>query len=45
MIGDGDRDDEVDDGNGFDILMLKFIREIKDIRTRFESSVVSSIVY
>lgn len=41
MTGDGDRDDEVDDGNGSDILMPKLTRETKDTRTRSESPAVS----
>lgn len=40
MTGDGDRDDEVDDGNGSDILMPKLTRETKDTRTRSESPAV-----
>ncbi|XP_029391613.1 DNA (cytosine-5)-methyltransferase 3B [Mus pahari] len=40
MTGDGDRDDEVDDGNDSDILMPKLTRETKDTRTRSESPAV-----
>jgi hypothetical protein len=45
MTGDGDRDDEVDDGNGSDILMPKLTRETKDTRTRSESPAVSPTAY
>ncbi|XP_029329857.1 DNA (cytosine-5)-methyltransferase 3B isoform X3 [Mus caroli] len=40
MTGDGDGDDEVDDGNGSDILMPKLTRETKDTRTISESPAV-----